>query len=342
MKKLNLSALVNNNLISDENIVKIDENQVVEQFSNDKIVKKTQEPLIQNLSQSKKLTLKDLNINIDSSKKVDLNLSENAKKVEDVIVENEEKLQNVQLNSDLIVQPKLKFSLANKENDNFEVKTEVKNEKIDKIKENNNDIEILTIKQELKIQDSETNLNLQIENNNEIFSNYIPSTKKQEDDIKKSEIVNNKKSQEIILEKISLEKPKVKELKDLKEKKNSINLKSLFLKYKPNFNKYFKYNLKLKLTNIFQNIKNKKIYIPITLSFLLVFWFGGFLLNKNFIDSSNIKWNIQEIENTKTGIINENENKNKVNINNFNTIDNNIKSHKIQNELKEFLLKNQK
>lgn len=66
------------------------------------------------------------------------------------------------------------------------------------------------------------------------------------------------------------------------------------------------------------------------------------MFQQNNFQTYQIKSNVQEIQKISTGMINQELNDDNVNINKINTIDNNIKSHKIKKELKEFLLKNQK
>lgn len=355
MKKLNLSALSNNNWDKDNNIELNDNSQL--NTNNDLIKIKSSDTLkvptkINNpsiLPKSKKLTLKDLNIKVEESKDLNEDIILQEKKDDEVILDVEK---DSVIDNQVNWKTSLFLSINNK-------KEEIEKEKLD----NSNLIKT----QELKIQDSETNLKLQTEITNEIFSNYVPSTKK----VEEVEKQNSTKQEKIVsVENIKIEENTQIKAEIIKKDKKSIDLKPFLLKTRNILNKYknelflkienFKINiksffnknknisnknssnLKLKITKIIEKTKNKKIYIPVSLWFIWIFSIWIFLFQANSINSNQIKSNVQENQQISTWIINNEINNNNVNINKVNTIDNNTKSHKINKELKEFLIKNQK
>lgn len=348
MKKLNLSALAtSNNLIQEENI-KNDISTNIEwekklslKSINTKDVNLEIKTDLNLSSQNKKLTLKDLNIKVDLSKNVDEDIDE----INEIETSENNNL-NEQLEFQETIQHKLKIAL----------KTNKQTQENQAIEESNKQQELeneLVKKQELKIQDSETNLSLQTQTTNEIFSNYIPSTKKQEDlnvnqteknfvKTQEEKEVEIKKVEKIEIKKVQTKKQDFKIIKNLIIKLNSLNLKLVLnlTKFKFYVKNLFKINLKN--LKIIEKTKNKKVYIPVTVWFLWVFWVAIFMFQQNNIQTYQIKSNVQEIQKISTGIINQEVKNDNVNINKVNTIDNNTKSHKIKKELKEFLLKNQK
>lgn len=348
MKKLNLSALAtSNNLIQEENI-KNDISTNIEwekklslKSINTKDVNLEIKTDLNLSSQNKKLTLKDLNIKVDLSKNVDEDIDE----INEIETSENNNL-NEQLDFQETIQHKLKIAL----------KTNKQTQENQAIEESNKQQELeneLVKKQELKIQDSETNLSLQTQTTNEIFSNYIPSTKKQEDlnvnqteknfvKTQEEKEVEIKKVEKIEIKKVQTKKQDFKIIKNLIIKLNSLNLKLVLnlTKFKFYVKNLFKINLKN--LKIIEKTKNKKVYIPVTVWFLWVFWVAIFMFQQNNIQTYQIKSNVQEIQKISTGIINQEVKNDNVNINKVNTIDNNTKSHKIKKELKEFLLKNQK